>query len=98
MARIADGELERIKREASLLRIIEAAGIKLIRQGKDFACRCPWHACDDTPSSVICPGANLWHCFGCNAGGSVIDWAMRQHKVSTASQAVGRQAAHRADV
>src|SRR5699024_5457844 len=25
---------------------------------------------------------NLWHCFGCNAGGSVIDWIMRSHKVS----------------
>jgi len=82
MARIADGELERIKREVSLVRLIEAAGIKLVRQGKDHACRCPWHDGDDTPSCVISPATNLWHCFGCDAGGSVIDWVMRQHKVS----------------
>jgi hypothetical protein len=66
----------------SLLRLIEASGIQLVRQGKDYACRCPWHEGDDTPSCVITPGTNLWHCFGCDAGGSVIDWVMRQHKVS----------------
>jgi DNA primase catalytic core len=82
MARIPDGELQRLKAEVSLLRVIEAAGLALVRQGKDFACRCPWHESDDTPSCVITPGTNLWHCFGCDAGGSVIDWVMRQHKVS----------------
>lgn len=66
----------------SLVRLIEASGTHLIRQGKDWACRCPWHEGDDTPSCVITPGTSLWHCFGCNAGGSVIDWVMRQHKVS----------------
>ncbi len=82
MARIPDGELERLKAEVSLLRLIEASGLALVRQGKDFACRCPWHEGDDTPSCVITPTTNLWHCFGCDAGGSVIDWVMRQHKVS----------------
>lgn len=82
MARIPDGELERLKGQVSLLRLIEASGIKAVRQGKDWACRCPWHESDDTPSCVITPATNLWHCFGCNAGGSVVDWVMRQHKVS----------------
>jgi DNA primase len=82
MARIPDGELERLKREVSLARLIEAQGLKLIGQGKDLACRCPWHEGDDTPSCIITPKTNLWHCFGCDAGGSVIDWVMRTHKVS----------------
>jgi len=31
-----------------------------------------------TPSLVITPKENLWHCLGaCQAGGSVIDWVMR---------------------
>jgi CHC2-type zinc finger protein len=25
---------------------------------------------------------NLWHCFGCDAGSTVIDWMMRSHRVS----------------
>lgn len=82
MARIADAELERLKREVSLARLIEGEGISLIAQGKDLACRCPWHEGDDTPSCIISPKTNLWHCFGCDAGGSVIDWVMRAHRVS----------------
>jgi DNA primase len=82
MARIPDESLERLKREVSLARLIEAQGVKLISQGKDLACRCPWHDGDDTPSCIVSPKTNLWHCFGCDAGGSVIDWVMRMHKVS----------------
>ena len=74
MARIPDESLERLKREVSLARLIEAQGVKLISQGKDLACRCPWHDGDDTPSCIVSPKTNLWHCFGCDAGGSVIDW------------------------
>jgi DNA primase catalytic core len=82
MARIADADLERLKREVSLARLIEGQGHRLISQGKDLACRCPWHEGDDTPSCIVSPKTNLWHCFGCDAGGSVIDWVMRMHKVS----------------
>jgi DNA primase len=82
MARIPDEALERLKREVSLARLIEAQGVKLISQGKNLACRCPWHDGDDTPSCIVSPKTNLWHCFGCDAGGSVIDWVMRRHTVS----------------
>lgn len=82
MARIPDQELERLKREVSLARLIEGQGHQLTSQGKDLACRCPWHEGDDTPSCIVSPKTNLWHCFGCDAGGSVIDWVMRSHKVS----------------
>ena len=82
MARIPDEELERLKREVSLARLIEAQGHRLTPQGKDLACRCPWHDGDDTPSCVVTPKTNLWHCFGCDAGGTVIDWVMRSHRVS----------------
>jgi DNA primase len=82
MVRIPDQELERLKCEVSLARLIEGQGHKLTSQGKDLACRCPWHDGDDTPSCIVSPKTNLWHCFGCDAGGSVIDWVMRSHKVS----------------
>jgi DNA primase len=36
-----------------------------------------------TPSLVITPAKNLWHCLGaCNAGGTAIDWVMRANGVS----------------
>ena len=49
--------------------------------GKDFALCCPFHA-DDTASLVITPAKNLYHCFGCGAAGSVIDWVMKTEGVS----------------
>ena len=48
MGRIADTELERLKREVSLVRLIEGQGHRLVSQGKDLACRCPWHEGDET--------------------------------------------------
>jgi DNA primase len=42
--------------------------------------QCPFHE-DRTPSLVISPEKNLWHCMGAyQAGGSVIDWVMRAER------------------
>lgn len=81
MARIADEVIERIKTEVSLVRLAESQGYKLQKHGKDFAVCCPFHA-DKTPSCVITPKSNLFNCFGCGAGGSVIDWVMKTQGVS----------------
>jgi DNA primase catalytic core len=83
MARIPESEIERLKLQVSLVRLVEAAGIGLAKHGAhDLVGRCPFHD-DRTPSLVISPKSNLWHCLGaCQAGGSVIDWVMRWQKVS----------------
>lgn len=82
MARIPDHEIERLKLQVSMVRLLETAGITIKAHGKDLVGRCPFHD-DKTPSLVISPKANLWHCLGaCQAGGSVIDWVMRFEGVS----------------
>ncbi|MEO6602104.1 MAG: CHC2 zinc finger domain-containing protein [Polyangiaceae bacterium] len=82
MARIPEEEIERLKREISLERLAEARGVKLKRHGADLMGQCPFHD-DRTPSLVISPEKNLWHCLGaCQAGGTVIDWVMRAEGVS----------------
>jgi hypothetical protein len=81
MARIAQAEIERLKEETSLPRLIESSGIALAKQGKDLAGCCPFHK-DDTASLIVTPAKNLWHCFGCGAGGGVIDWTMKKSGVS----------------
>jgi DNA primase len=72
MARIPDEELERLKRDVSLVRLVEESGVTLTRQGKDYVACCPFHA-EDTPSLVVSPSKNLFNCFGCNAAGGPID-------------------------
>ena len=82
MARIAEAELERIKREVSLVELVQREGIVLRRHGADWIGLCPFHN-DSNPSLVITPSKNLWHCLGaCQAGGSVIDWVMRRERLS----------------
>ncbi|MBD2807105.1 toprim domain-containing protein, partial [Xenorhabdus sp. ZM] len=41
----------------------------------------PFHQ-EKTPSMVITPSKNLYHCFGCDAGGSVLDWVMKTENLS----------------
>ena len=81
MARIPQSEIERLKEEVSVARLIEAAGVELKKSGKDLLGRCPFHD-DGTPSLVVTPSKNLWNCFGCGAAGGPIDWAMKHNGVS----------------
>lgn len=81
MARIPEAEIERLKNEVSVERLVEASGIELKRAGKDLLGRCPFHE-DDTASLVVTPGKNLWHCFGCGVGGGPIDWVIKKNGVS----------------
>jgi DNA primase len=82
MARIPEGEIERIKQEVPVERLAAARGIRFERHGADLVGLCPFHE-DREPSLVITPSKNLWHCLGaCRAGGSVIDWVMRANGVS----------------
>jgi DNA primase len=81
MARIGDDEIERLRVEVSLARLVESSGVKLEKRGRDLVGACPFHA-DDTPSLVITPEKNLFNCFGCQSGGGVIDWVMKMEGVS----------------
>ncbi|MGB7602349.1 MAG: CHC2 zinc finger domain-containing protein, partial [Candidatus Sulfotelmatobacter sp.] len=82
MARIPDEEIERLKREIPIERLVKAAGIELRKYGADLIGRCPFHD-DREPSLVVTPEKNLWHCLGaCNTGGSVIDWIIKTRGVS----------------
>lgn len=81
MARLADDVINRIKQEVSLLRLVESQGYTVTRQGKDHVVSCPFHD-EQTPSCIISPKTNLYHCFGCGAGGSVIDWVMKTQGLS----------------
>ena len=81
MARIPDGDIERLKNEVSVERLVEAAGVALQKSGKDRLGLCPFHA-DGEPSLVVTPSKNLWHCFSCQIGGGPIDWVMQHRDVS----------------
>jgi DNA primase len=81
MARIPDQVVERLKAE---IRPAPGRGARYCLQEArlDLIGRCPFHE-DKTPSLVVSPTKNLWHCLGaCQAGGTVIDWVMKSEGVS----------------
>ena len=82
MPRLPEEEIERLKRETSLVTLVEASGVMLKPHGANLLGLCPFHD-DHEPSLVVTPDKNLWHCLGaCQQGGSVIDWAMKWNGVS----------------
>lgn len=82
MARIPDVEIERLKKEVPIERLVMGFGVELKRHGAELLGTCPFHE-DKTPSLVVSPKTNLWHCLGkCNIGGSTIDWVMKTKGVS----------------
>ncbi len=82
MARIPEAELSRLKAEVSVQRLVEGCGVELRQQGKDMVGACPFHD-DSSPSLVVTPAKNLWHCLGaCGRGGGPVDWVMTAQGVS----------------
>jgi DNA primase catalytic core len=81
MARIAEAELDRLKASVAVAELVAADGVALSRQGADLAGLCPFHD-DREPSLKVTPAKNLWHCFGCGAGGGPVDWVMKRRGVS----------------
>ncbi|MFO7295953.1 MAG: DNA primase, partial [Clostridia bacterium] len=49
-------------------------------QGKGFFGLCPFHA-EKTPSFHVNPEKQLYHCFGCGAGGNVFTFIMAMEKL-----------------
>jgi hypothetical protein len=81
MARIPESELERLKAEVSVERLVEASGIVLTKSSKDRLGKCPFHE-DHEASLVVTPAKNLFHCFGCGAAGGPIDWVIKTRGIS----------------
>lgn len=81
MGRLSDQLIDQIKSEVSLVNLVRTQGYSPKAHGKDYALCCPFHE-DDTASLIITPDKNLYHCFGCGAAGSVVDWVMKTQGIS----------------
>jgi DNA primase len=68
---------ETIEQIAAANDIVEVIGsyFPLKRAGANFRALCPFHQ-EKTPSFMVSPGRQTFHCFGCGAGGSVFRFVM----------------------
>ncbi|MBI3601400.1 MAG: DNA primase [Candidatus Omnitrophica bacterium] len=62
--------------------IIDVIGryVTLKKAGNSFKALCPFHH-EKTPSFVVNPDKQIFHCFGCGVGGDVVGFIMRQERV-----------------
>ena len=70
----SDDFLERIKSENEISSVVSSY-VSTKRAGHDNVCLCPFHS-EKTPSCHIYSDTQSFYCFGCGAGGSVIQFIM----------------------
>lgn len=79
MALIAEHIIEQI-REANDVVDVVSDYVQLKRSGRNFFGRCPFHN-EKTPSFSVSPDKQIYHCFGCGAGGNVINFIMEHERL-----------------
>jgi DNA primase len=68
-------------REANDLIEVASEYMTLVKSGDRYRGLCPFHR-EDTPSFNISADKQLYHCFGCGAGGNVITFIMNIENLS----------------
>src|SRR5271170_651257 len=76
---------EKVKQQADIVRVI-GEYVRLKKTGQNFTGLCPFHQ-EKTPSFAVHPVRQIYHCFGCGAGGDVFKFVMELDK-STFPEAV----------
>lgn len=72
---------EDILAENPILEVAKRYGLEPKPNGKSYVCLCPFHK-EKTPSFNIDPEKGTFHCFGCQVGGSVIDFVSLKENIS----------------
>ena len=75
MIRYSDELIEEIKNANDIVDVVSQY-VTLKRSGRNFFGLCPFHK-EDSPSFSVSPDKQIFHCFGCNVGGSVISFVSK---------------------
>ena len=71
--------LEEIKTRIDIVDFISEY-VQLRKSGQNFKALCPFHS-EKTPSFMVNPSKQIFHCFGCGVGGDVVSFLMKLENI-----------------
>jgi DNA primase len=78
--RIPEHKIDEIRNAADIIDVI-STHVHLKKRGKNFIGLCPFHQ-EKTPSFTVSDDKQIYHCFGCGAGGNVFKFLMEFKNIS----------------
>ena len=72
--------VEEVRSRSDIVDVVSGY-VKLQRRGSSYLGLCPFHN-EKTPSFSVSPDKQIYHCFGCGAGGNVITFLMEYENYS----------------
>ena len=79
MGKIPENILNEIQDKCDIVEVISGY-VSLKPSGRNFKACCPFHH-EKTPSFVVSPDKQIYHCFGCNSGGNVFNFIKEHEKI-----------------
>ncbi len=79
MARYSQNSISEVSRRNNLVDVVSSY-VKLKRNGNSYIGLCPFHK-EKTPSFHVSEDKQLYHCFGCGAGGNLFDFVMKMENL-----------------
>ncbi|RMD88402.1 MAG: DNA primase [Calditrichaeota bacterium] len=77
---ISEAKIQEIREATDIVEIISGY-VSLKKKGRNYFGLCPFHT-EKTPSFSVNPEKQIFHCFGCGAGGNIFTFLMRHEGMS----------------
>ncbi|WP_210365967.1 DNA primase [Bacillus sp. REN3] len=84
--RIAEEKVNEIRQAVDIVDVV-GDYVQLKKQGRNYFGLCPFHG-ENSPSFSVSPDKQIYHCFGCGAGGNVFSFLMEIDGLSFQESAV----------
>jgi DNA primase len=72
--------IDRIRNSIDMVEVLSDY-LPLKKSGQNYKGLCPFHS-EKTPSFIVSPSKQLYHCFGCGAGGDIFNFLVQYENLS----------------